>query len=65
MVYTTNKNGDDLGMIYYCFIHITMVVYLIKLQSQGDWDICSKSEDFWFSWMMLDSLVGILAMPTW
>jgi hypothetical protein len=46
MVYTTNKNGDDLGMIYYCFIHITMVVYLIKLQSQGDWDICSKSEDF-------------------
>jgi hypothetical protein len=23
MVYTTYKNGDDWGMVYYCFTHIS------------------------------------------
>ena len=36
--HTTSKNGDDLGMVYYCFTHITWVI--------GDYELIHGRERY-------------------
>ena len=30
MVYTSYKNGDDWGMVYYCFTHIICICAMVR-----------------------------------